>query len=403
MSEQAEHLQSSMKCMKVFYPLMVLAGFVQLLIPSTIHIIMDHFHLSEGEVGQLPLIYFIGIMLSAILITQLIQKFSVKTLIVSSALLVSVSLVAASLSQWFVLLTFFCFFAGLGNGILIILPGVYATNVLSKESARIQSVLFGFLSFGFIVGPLFPGLIENLDISWRWAIAAPGVFILPFVIPIIITRLEHIEKAERLSFRIIKDIISFDRRFFLGMIVALILAGGAAVGFVTWIITFLEKERGMLQGSAHLVLCGIGVTIVLGRMACGYLARRFSSYKILIIITIVSAVMIFFAPLPKVAMVNMVLFWVASLFFSGIYPLLLSAAIVYPKTESSSAYTLFFIAISVGGLSIPYVLGQIFEHVGAVAGMSSIAILFLGVLVCLFIIKRELPVCEHTHHKPFPN
>jgi len=402
MSEQSEHLLSPMKSMRAFYPLMVLSGFVQLVIPSTIHMIMKHFRLSEGEVGQLPLVYFTGIMLSAVLITQLIQKFSVKTLTLFSVLLVSVSLVAASLSQWFVLFVFFSFFTGLGNGTLVILPGIYATNVLSKESARIQSALFGFLSFGYIVGPLFPGLIENLKISWRWAIAGPGLFILPFVLPVLIARFERIEKAEKLSLRIIKDIFSFNPRFFLGLIVALILGGGAALGFITWLITFLEKEKGMVQSSAHLVLCGIGLTMVLGRLACGYLSKRFSSYRILIIITIVSTILAFFAPIPKVAMVNTVLFLLASLFFSGIYPLFLSAASVYPKSESSSAYTLFFIALSVGCLSIPYVLGHIFEYVGAVAGMSSVAVLFLGVLACLLFIKRELPVRKHAHHKPFP-
>ena len=382
---------SPLKSVKAFYPLMVVSGFVQLIIPSTIHNIMGEFHLTEGEVSILPLVYFIGMMLSAIFVTHLIHRFLVKKLILTAALLICTSLASASLSQEFDIFAFFCFFAGIGNGILIILPGVYVTNVLSKESARIQSALFGFLSFGYIVGPLIPGLIEKLNISWRWAIAAPGLFMVPLIIPLVFTNLGRISKVEKLSIRSVKEIISFNPRFFAGLFVALILGGGASQGFITWIITFLENERGMLQGSAHLVLSGVGVSLVLGRLVCGNLTKRFSTYKILIIISIVSLFLVFFAPFPKYVLINIVLFLLASLFFSGILPLFLSAASVYPKSESSSTYTLLFIALAIGSLFFPYIIGQIFELLGAVTGLSSVAILFIGVLVCLFLIRNALP------------
>ena len=389
-----------MKSIRAFYPLMIVAGFVQLILPSTIHMIMGQFHLTEGEVGILPLVYFIGMMLSAIFVTHLIHKFLVKTLILSSALFICISLISASLSQEFDMFAFFCFFAGIGNGILIILPGVYVTNVLGKESARIQSVLFGFLSFGYIVGPLIPGLIEKLNISWRLAIAAPGLFMVPLIIPLIFTKLGHISKVEKLSIRSVKEIISFNPRFFLGLFVAIILGGGASQGFITWIITFLENERGMSQGSAHLVLCGVGVSLVLGRLICGNLTKRFTTSKILIIVSIVSVFLVFFAPFPKHVLINIVLFLLASLFFSGIIPLLLSAASVYPKSESSSTYTLLFIGLAIGSLFVPFIIGQIFEQMGAIVGMSSTAILIIGVLVCLFLIKNELPIKDHLTHKP---
>jgi len=382
---------SPLKSVKAFYPLMVVSGLVQLLVPSTIHIIMDQFHLTEGEVSILPLIYFIGMMLSAVFVTHLIHRFLVKILIITSAFLIIVSLISASFSQEFEMFAFFCFFAGIGNGILIILPGIYVTNVLGKESARIQSALFGFLSFGYIVGPLIPGIIVKLDISWRWAIASPGLFMIPLIIPLVFTKLGRISKVETLSIRSVKEIIKYNPRFFAGLFIALVLGAGATQGFLIWIITFLEKERGMISGSAHLVLSGIGICLVLGRLACGYLTKRFSTFKILIILTVVSSILIFFAPFDKNISINILLFFIASVFFAGIFPLLLSAASTYPKSESSNTYTLFFIALSLGCLFIPFVIGQIFEIAGYIAGMSSITVLFLGVLACLFIIRNVLP------------
>ncbi|MBI9039250.1 MAG: MFS transporter [Bacteroidales bacterium] len=380
-----------MKSIRAFYPLMVISGLVQLLIPSTIHIIMDQFHLTEGEVSTLPLVYFIGMMVSAVFVTHLINRFLVKLLLLTSALLICISLISASLSYEFYMFTFFCFFTGLGNGILIILPGVYVTNVLSKESARIQSTLFGFISFGYILGPLIPGIIIKLDISWRWAIASPALLMVPLIIPLIFTKFNRIEKVDKLSVSTVKEIIKFNPRFFTGLFIALILGAGATQGFLIWIITFLEKERGLLQGSAHLILSAIGICLVFGRLACGNLTKRFSTFNILIIISIVSTFLIFFAPFPQHVIFNIVLFMLASIFFAGIFPLLLSAASTYPKSESSSTYSLFFIALALGSLFVPFLIGHIFEIAGYVAGMSSITVLFLGVLACLFFIKNDLP------------
>lgn len=382
--------------------MMIIAGFVQLLIPSTIHLIMGDFHLGEGVAGLLPLVFFAGIIISALLVTRLLENFSVKALVVSGALLVSASLVAASVTPWFALFVFFYFFAGLGNGSLIILPGMYATSTCGDETPRVQSMLFGFLSCGYIVGPFVPGIIENLEISWRWAVAVPGLLVIPFVIPVVIARLKRLTEVERISFKFIKEIVSFDRRFFVGLVIALIFAAGAALGLITWLVTFLEQERGMTRGTAHLVLAGLGVALLVGRLTCAHLARRFSAYKILLLLTPLAAVLTFLAPLPDSTTANVALFLLSALVYAGTYPLLLSAAKVYPKSQSSGAYTLLFIAMSVGGLAMTYCIGQIFQHLGAVVGMSSAAAMFIIVLAFLLALRREIPLSEHAHQKAFP-
>ncbi|HJN05783.1 MAG TPA: MFS transporter [Bacteroidales bacterium] len=131
----------SMSAMHSFYPIIVLTGFVQMIIPSTIHMLMNHFHLKTGEVAILPLIYFTGMMIGALAITALIKRFSVKRLMISGAIIVSISLIAVSQSQLFFLLVFLYIFIGFGNAIMVTLPGIYATNRYSEKSAQLQSMI----------------------------------------------------------------------------------------------------------------------------------------------------------------------------------------------------------------------------------------------------------------------
>jgi len=67
-----------------------------------------------------------------------------------------------------------------------------------------------------------------------------------------------------------------------------------------------------------------------------------------------------------------------------------------------SAYTVLFISMSIGGILIPFGIGQVFQHAGPVIGMSSISLLFVMVTVLLLFIKKEIPISEHIHRNPMP-
>ena len=390
----------SMKVMYAFYPMVVITGFVQLLVPSTIHMIMNHFNIKEGAAGMIPFIYFSGMLVSAFVITHLIKKLSVKQLMVSGAVIVLIGLVASSQSSSYYLFASLYFFIGFGNAIMIILPGIYSTNLYGKKNAQIQSLTFSFLALGFVIGPVFPGIVSYLELSWRWCFAFPAILILPALIPIILAKHEPIDKAEKLTLRIIKEIISFDKKFFYWIIIAVILAAGSATGFLTWLITFLENKRGTPLGMAHVVLAIIGIASVIGRQILSKVSPKLTVYRTLLLIVPIAALFVFLAPLPKSATFNIILFFIAMIFIAGVNPLALSAAGVYPMSHSSSAYTLLFIAMSLGGIIIPFGIGQVFEYAGPVVGMSSISLMFVVVVMALLFIKREMPISEHMQKNP---
>ncbi len=390
----------SMAAMHAFYPIVVISGFIQLLLPSTIRILMSHFSIKAGEAGILPLIFFSGIMVSAIAITHIIEKISIKSIMISAVVLVSASLITASQSHSFLFFAPLVFFVGFGNGIMVTLPGIYATNQHAEQSAKLQSIIFSFLAFGFVIGPVFPGIITYLQISWRWSFAFPGLLLLPALIPIILAKHEPIDKAKKLTLHVIKEIISIDKKFIFGLILALTISAGATVALLTWLITFLETERSTPIGTAHIVLSFMGVAAVLGRLLWGVVSAKLTAIRTLLVLVPVSALLVFFAPLPQSVIINIIIFFVAMFFVSGINPLLLSASAIYPKSHSSSVYTILFLAMAMGGVTIPFSIGQIFQHVNSVVGMSSIAVLFIIATVLLLLLKKEIPILKHMLKNP---
>ena len=361
---------------------------------------MNHFGIKAGEAGILPLIFFSGIIFSAIAITHLIKKISVKFIMIFAVILVSASLITASQSHSFLFFVFLVFFVGFGNGIMVTLPGIYATNQHAEQSGKLQSIIFSFLAFGFVIGPIFPGIISYLQISWRWSFAFPGLLLLPAIIPILLVKYEPIDKAKKLTLHVIKEIISIDKKFIFGLILALTISAGASVALLTWLITFLEIERSTPIGVAHIVLSIMGIAAVSGRLLWGVVSAKLTAIRTLLIIVPISALLVFFAPLSQIVTINITTFFVAMFFVSGINPLLLSSSAIYPKSHSSSVYTILFLAMAMGGATIPFGIGLIFQHINSVVGMSSIAVLFITATGLLLFIKKEIPVLKHMLKNP---
>ena len=358
----------SAKAVYAFLPLVVITGFVQLLVPSTIHMIMKNYSVDPSTAGIIPLIYFTGILTSTIILTNLINHFSVKQILSAGAIIVSAGLIIISMLNNFVIFSLFYFFVGIGNGLLMVLPGLYSTHIYGKQGTRFQSMIFAFLAIGFVIGPVFPGFVSYENLPWRWCFAFPGILMMPALIPVLLTKYQPFENAAKLSLRTILQIIKFDKRFFRGIIIVVTLSAGTTAGLLTWLITFLENFRGLKTGSAHIVLSLMGLSSVIGRNIWGKISSKITCYKTMLIITPLSALFVFIAPLASSSIVNIIVFFIAIIFLCGINPLSMAAAAVYPQVHSSSAYSLFFCFGAIGGLVIPFGIGVVFQKLTPLSG-----------------------------------
>jgi fucose permease len=373
-----------------FFPLIVVPGIVLLLAPSTVKSIMENFGFHESLGGLLQVAYFSGGTAGILLITHFMQRWSAKQILLSQVMLLSVSLLAAALSPWYPLLLFFYVIAGFANGILITYPGVYATRVCGDESHRAQNLIYGFFSLGVVTSPLLAKLLSDSLHSWRWALVAPAILILPLSIPVALSRLERIEGVEKLSFEVLRKVSAFNRRLFTGLLLALLFYIAAESAVSLWLITFLEKEYKVAASPAHLTLTALWIGITVGRWIVSFLVKKTDPYRIIVFLTVASGIVVLAAPLAGSKTASIVLYIMVGFFFSGIYPTLIGYVAWFPDNIASSVFTLFLGAGALGGAILPYLVGLVNQFAGIVTGMSSIAVLVFGVLACLFWLRGQL-------------
>jgi fucose permease len=373
-----------------FFPLIIVPGIVLLLAPSTVKSIMEQFGFRESLGGLIQVAYFAGGTIGILLITHLMQRFTVKQILLPQVALLSLSLIAAAISPRYPMLLFFYLIAGFANGILITYPGVYATRVCGEESHRAQNLIYGFFSLGVVTSPILARLlIDNLE-SWRWALAAPAILIIPLSIPLAISKLELIGGVGKLNRKEIKKIFAFNKSLFSGLLLALLLYIAAESAVSMWLITFLEKEYGVAPSPAHWTLTGLWIGITVGRWIVSYLVKKTDPYRILIFLAFGSGLFVLAAPLTGSKSAGMIMYMFVGLLYSGIYPTLIGYVARFPDELSSSVFTVLLAAGALGGAVLPYLIGLVNQFAGRVAGMCSIAIPIFGVFACLYWLRPQL-------------
>lgn len=381
------------------YPMMIVPGIVQVLAAAVISEMMRQMVLDRHHAGMLQTFYFAGMLTGILLLTLLMQRTGVKKLFLSSVFLLSFTLLAAAISPWYPLVLAFYLITGFANGILITLPGVYITSMCGASASKYQSLIYGFFAAGFVLGPAIPALVIRLNVSWRWAFALPAMLALLMALPLAFGKFEEMKKVEKLSVAVMRDVLSFNRSLFLGLLFSLLFLLAAQTSVKTWLVSFLEEEKGLMEGAAHLVLMGMALFITLGRIMCAIATKWFKPLNILIFISIASIFLIFAAPMPPMRWMNISLYLLTGLSVAGIYPLLLSYTAWFPNEDSPAVMSVIMASGALGGLIFPFVVGLIIGEVGAVMGMSSVCLLMMGLMVCIFWIRPHVSVSKANGSK----
>jgi fucose permease len=265
------------------------------------------------------------------------------------------------------------------------------TRTCGATSHREQNILYSFFALGVVAGPILATVIVGDDPAmWRWAFRVPALIAIPLSVPLLFAGFEKLEGVRAISRGAMREVVSFNRRLFYGLLAALVLYIAAEAAVSLWMVTFFHEHYGMDVGNAHWVLTGLWIGITVGRVACGYLSRRFDPFRILATITAVAGVLVLVAPLTGSKYASMVLYPLVGLFYSGIYPLLIGYAARFPTSVSSTVFTVYIAAGAAGGAVLPYAIGLVNQFTGLVVGMCLVSIPVFGILLCLLALRPEL-------------
>jgi len=266
-------------------------GFIIPIMPD----IIDHFGSTQQMLGFVLGIYAFGQFIAAPIVGSLSDRFGRKPLLLLSIGGTFLSLLLLGFAKSIVLILISRFLDGITGGNITVAQS-YIADSTSKENRSKGFGLIGMaFGLGFILGPLFGGLLMNFSISApafvAAAIAGLNLLVITFILP------ESHPREKRVNFRKIRiiDSAAFKEVFsqsysrkFLSIIFFYRLAFNM---FETMFSSHSMLAIGLSAQSRGFVLAFMGILIAI--MQGGFIGRLTSKYKEISLLNLSNFILVF--------------------------------------------------------------------------------------------------------------
>ena len=353
--------------------------------PSSLRSIIEAFKINFSQVGVLFGVsfsgYFVGVSFGGFISDRLGRN------VISLGILsLAISLLSFGLSSNYWILLVLIWFIGSSGGLIEATASALVSELHPERkgySLNLSQVFFG---IGSIIGPLIPGYLLFLNLSWRLSYII--ISLITFLLFGLFFRVEFplLTYTQRIdSSKVLK---LFKSKMFLLLSICMLLYGGAEVGLTSWIPIYVQKNSfsSAIFGSAALSLFWGGMTA--GRLLISWLSSKVP-YEYLILFSaglgMLSTLVAIFSTYITVVLI---FFAITGFCLSGIWPTLLACAgDIFPVYLG----TAFGVLISIGAIGAaiyPWLIGLFVKLVGMRYAVCTIAILLLGILsIFLYMIK----------------
>ncbi|MCL4417210.1 MAG: MFS transporter [Actinobacteria bacterium] len=259
------------------------------------------------------------------------------------------------------------FIIGLCGGFFdMILTAILAEIYLGREGFLIN-VSHVFLSLGAFAGPYISSFSIKLGYNWQISFYAASIIsFINFIFFIFIKIPVNVNNKSRnkITKQNITDRLSIIRDYkylILLLIFAALFYTFSESGLNSWIPTFLRLFKNFNQINSSQVLSFFWLAIAIGRIIIGLISFKIDIIKITIFISIMGAIFIILGILVENKLFSGIYFSIAGLFYSGIFPNILTIGSIYFKKLNNIVLSLIVTFAAIGALIAPQVLGTIYK------------------------------------------
>jgi len=369
-----------------YYLAFIVLGLILAVLGPTLPSLAQQTGSQLGQVSFLFTARALGGFCGAILSGRLYDRRAGHPMLIVTLLTFFVSLMLVPLIPLLWLLSLLIFVVGLAEGTLDVGINTLLVWVHGRAVGPYMNGLHFFFGIGAFLSPVIIAQILAYDVPVRWGFWILALLVLPALlwiwrVPSPAAPAKEENRAPQRADSVIIALIA----------ILLALYAGAEIGFGGWIFSYaVALETGTETSAAYLTSLFWG-TFTIGRLLAIPLARQLRPRTILLgdlLGAAASVALIFVARQSQVAL------WVgtvgAGLSLASVFPTVLTLA-ERRMTITGKVTSAFFVGASIGAMTLPWVIGQLFTAVGPATTMLAILVdLLLGV-GALFLVLRYAP------------
>lgn len=346
------------------------------------------FGVSESLLGLVSPAGTLGFTVIALTMGMMAGRVDIRKYIRLGAMLTAITTFLIGLAPAYSLLVVGIVLRGMAGG----LPGGLTRPILSHlypdDRGRIFNIHEAVWAFGAACGPIVATLVLHFA-NWRVGYYIMGLSFIPvFFLMLKTSNFPANIEEKPLTRSQLVEIIKNPVIIYVG--IALFLNVGVEGGFFTWLPYFLS--RSLPHSVANFALTGFIGAYVPGRILNSYLSEKFSYISLLLVSAVINTVLItvafFFTSGYGQIVVVVAIGFVISTVFPNLFAL---ATKSYPK-HSGPINGLVMTFDPLGISVIPAVMGVVADKFGIIVSMRSMALLMVGVIITLLLLRRRLHI-----------
>ncbi|MFA9378066.1 MAG: sugar MFS transporter [Lachnotalea sp.] len=352
-------------------------GMMALVLGSILTYLIQEAGLSYSVAGGLLSAFAIGNLVASFINPAIAGKIGRKKTTIILSALIPIDLFIVSLVAPIPVLYIACILLGIGRGSVSIINNMVVNDYDGTPLAL--NLLHTVFAMGAFLAPFLTSVFVNAGLNWRYIIYT--VIVLSIVSVIGYTTLpleESLNKGKKKSNEKGNSFLKSPDFYFCGLILFFYLGVENCVN--GWFVTYFKNIGIMSDTYATNLVSVTWVVIMLGRLATGYVSKKLSKYKIMVINCACTA--IFFILL--IATKNLIIITASvvglGFFFAGIYPTGISNAGEYIK-GSTAGMSLLLAMAALGGIITPQIVGVIAD--GSIGLTGAITVLSINVAMML--------------------
>lgn len=370
-----------------------LIGVVAIIFAPTLPAIIAEFNISVGSAGVIFPAYAAGILAGVFFGGFLSDILGRKLLVIIGCILQFFGLVLTAIMPIWVFIPVLFILTGLGRGFLSTTLNALVSDINPDRRGAALNILHGIYGLGCLIGPFITGLLLSFDYSWRMVyFGAAGLWLVFMLVNMtvsypVFTRLKK-SYSKRTS---IKHI--FLNPVFMLLFLVSFIYNGAATGLVGWINTYMDTMKfPVLLGAGMISVFYLGLT--LGRFICSYFSDKAGYSKTILTCAIGSFLFYPLTIFTSHAVTIAAGVFLSGLFLSGLHPTGLAYANTIYSSISGTITGLLSTSMSLGAMSVPWLIGIVAEQSGFKSGLSIgyvliVILVFVSVLLLFWQKKHE--------------
>jgi MFS transporter, FHS family, glucose/mannose:H+ symporter len=364
-----------------------LFGFSDNLKGPTLPALLSDLRFNYSQGGTLLLAAYVGFLVATLLTSVLADVAGKKAVLLVAGACLLVGMGAYSLSSSFWLLAAAMAILGLGLGSLEVGGNNIIVDLHAEQKGRFLNLLGTFHGLGSFVAPFLAGQLLKASLSWRQVYQIGLIPVVVLLLYLVFLRYPGgaASGADRLDWGSLGRSIFSKKMAWFYLLVTIYVA--AEVGLASWLVEFLQKEKGQTNefGSTLLSLFFLGIMI--GRFLGSFVVERIGYLKSLLIVSVASLVCLGFGIFGPPACIFCLP--LTGLFFSIVFPTTTAAVSDFQKEKASTALGLFFAFAGLGGMIGPWLMGLFSDWRGLTFGFSLVPVYCAVMLGSVLMLMKD--------------